>query len=199
MMLFEKQNLQHKAKSRARIIFNYFLKGLLIVVPLALTFFALRATILWADAKVDEIIKIDIPGMGVIIVMSAVTIIGYVGSKLFFSNLLDLLDDLLSRIPFIKIIYTSVKDFVEAFVGDKKKFTEPVMVEVSSSGVCKIGFITQKDLSTIGVEGYLAVYFPLSYALTGELYLVPVEKVKPIQGNSGELMKFIVSGGVTEL
>ncbi len=199
MMLFEKQNLQHKAKSRVRIIFNYFLKGLLIVVPLALTFFALRATILWADAKVDEIIKIDIPGMGVIIVMSAVTIIGYVGSKLFFSNLLDLLDDLLSRIPFIKIIYTSVKDFVEAFVGDKKKFTEPVMVEVSSSGVCKIGFITQKDLSTIGVEGYLAVYFPLSYALTGELYLVPAEKVKPIQGNSGELMKFIVSGGVTEL
>lgn len=199
MMQFEKENLQRSARSRFRILVNYFIKGLLIIVPLALTYLVLSSAIIWVDTTVDGMIHIDIPGMGILIMVAVITILGYVGSKLMFSNLLDLLDDLLSKVPFIKIVYTSVKDFIEAFVGDKKKFTEAVMVEVSSSGVCKLGFITQKDLTKLGIEGYIAVYFPLSYALTGEMYVVPKDKVKPITANSADLMKFIVSGGVTEL
>jgi uncharacterized membrane protein len=199
MIQFEKENLQRSARGRVRILVNYFIKGLLILIPLVLTFVLLHSTVVWVETTAEEIIPIDIPGMGILIVVGAITLLGYVGSRLFFSNLLDLLDDLLSKIPFIKIVYTSVKDFVEAFVGDKKKFTEPVMVEVSSSGVCKIGFVTQKDMSKIGVDGYMAVYFPLSYALTGEMYLVPSHKVKPIKANAAELMKFIVSGGITEI
>ena len=199
MMSFEKEHLQRSARSRVRILINYFIKGLLILVPLALTYLVLSSAIIWVDTTVDGLIHIDIPGVGVLIMIVAITILGYAGSGIMFSNLLDILDDLLSKVPFIKIVYTSVKDFIEAFVGDKKKFTEAVMVEVSSSGVCKLGFITQKDLSKLGISDYVAVYFPLSYALTGEMYVVPKEKVKPIKANSAELMKFIVSGGVTEL
>ena len=88
---------------------------------------------------------------------------------------------------------------MEAFVGDKKKFTEPVMVEITSTGVLKPGFVTQKDLSSLGLEDHVAVYFPHSYALSGVVYFVPKDKVKPIDKNSGNLMQFIVSGGVTDM
>lgn len=197
--MLETDFFRKSAQSRGRKLFNYFLKGLLILIPFALTYILLSSAIIWVDTRVDSLIHFDIPGMGIVIVLVGTTFIGFIGSRIFFSNLLDLLDDLLSRIPFIKIIYTSVKDFIEAFVGDKKKFTQPVLVEVSSSGVCKLGFITQKDLGKLGLDGYMAVYFPLSYAITGEMYVVPVQKIRMIEANSAELMKFIVSGGVTEL
>jgi uncharacterized membrane protein len=87
---------------------------------------------------------------------------------------------------------------MEAFVGDKKKFNHPVIVEMQP-GIFKPGFITQDDLSSLNLPGLAAIYFPHSYAFSGNLFLVEKERVKPFDGNSTEVMKFIVSGGVTDL
>jgi uncharacterized membrane protein len=146
----------------------------------------------------DDYVNVGIPAVGFLIVIASITFLGFIGSSLITKPLFSLMDDVLSKIPFVKIIYTSVKDFMEAFVGDKKKFNLPVLVEMSQ-GLYKPGFITQNDLSNLNLPGMCAVYFPHSYAFSGNLYLVDKNKVKPFDGNSTDVMKFIVSGGVTNL
>lgn len=185
-------------KNKAKKLLNYFLKGLLVTLPFAVTIGLIRSIVNWMDTFIDSIIKIDIPGVGFLIVISLITLLGYVGSSIITKPLFSLIDDFLSRIPFVKIIYTSVKDFMEAFVGDKRKFNEPVIMEFAE-GVYKPGFITQKDLSHLDMPGYVLVYCPHSYAFSGNVFFVAKEKIKPFKGNAADAMKFMVSGGVTNV
>jgi uncharacterized membrane protein len=108
---------------------------------------------------------------------------------------------LISQAPLIKVIYTSIKDFISAFVGKDRRFTEPVLVKVNrQSDIEKLGFITQKDLSNIGIpQGRVAVYLPHSYNFSGNLFIVPVENVTPLNAPPAEVMKFIVTAGVTSI
>ena len=137
-------------------------------------------------------------GIGFIVVIVGVTLIGWVCSSIISKPLFNLIDDFLSSLPFIKIIYTSVKDLMEAFVGEKKKFSKPVIVEFTE-GVYKPGFITQDDLFEINLPGLVGVYFPPSYAFSGNLFFIDKAKIKAYDGNPTDFMKFIVSGGVTEI
>lgn len=189
-----------RKKFTLRRIFNYFLGGLLIVLPLAATAWVIIISFNFLDGIIptQTILGKSVPGLGVLVVLTAITFIGFIGEGFIVKPMLDLIDHLLEKTPGIKIIYSSVKDLMEAFVGEKKKFSEAVAVEMSG-GIYKLGFITQKDLKVIGFEGFVAVYFPHSYNFSGNLFLVPAERIKPIAGNSSELMKFIVSGGVTEI
>lgn len=176
-------------------ILKYFLRGLLFSLPVVGTIFIIYKAVTGLDALID----VEVPGLGILIIISGITIIGYFASFILTQTLFDGIDSMIEKIPGVKFIYKPIKDMMQAFVGDKKKFTEPVMVEMTSSGIMKLGFITTKDLSKIGADGYVAVYFPHSYNFSGNLFLVPADKIKKIDGNSTELMKFIVSGGVTEL
>jgi len=189
-----KDKIKLSFRQRLAKLINYFLKGLLIVLPFAVTFSIVRSIVVSLDTYVD----VGIPAVGFLIVIASITFLGFIGSSLITKPLFSLLDDVLSKIPFVKIIYTSVKDFMEAFVGDKKKFNSPVLVEMSL-GMYKPGFITQTDLSNLKLPGLCAVYFPHSYAFSGNLFLVEKDKVKPFDGNSTDVMKFIVSGGVTNI
>jgi uncharacterized membrane protein len=133
--------------------------------------------------------------------LTFITLIGVLGSSILIKPILNSIDNFISRAPLVKIIYTSIKDFMSAFVGKEKKFTEPVLVKISKdSDVEKIGFITQRDLSALGIEsGKVAVYLPFSYTFSGNLFIVPTENVKPLNANSTEIMKFVVSAGVTTI
>jgi uncharacterized membrane protein len=185
-------------KQRIRYItsrlLNYFLKGLLIVLPFYITVSVIR----YIAEKLDQYFDVGVPAVGIFIVIASITVLGWLGSNIILKPMLNLIDDLLTRIPFVKIIYTSVKDFMEAFVGDKRKFNEAVLVELAP-GVHKPGFITQKDVSKLGLQGKVGVYFPHSYAFSGNLFFVDTDKVKPFPGNPADIMKFIVSGGVTDI
>ena len=181
-------------RQRLAKLINYFLRGLLIVLPFAVTFSIVRSIVV----TLDDYVNVGIPAVGFLIVIVSITFLGFIGSSLITKPLFSLMDDVLSKIPFVKIIYTSVKDFMEAFVGDKKKFNSPVLVEMSQ-GLYKPGFITQNDLCNLNLPGMCAVYFPHSYAFSGNLFLVDKNKVKPFDGNATDVMKFIVSGGVTNL
>ncbi len=182
-----------------RRLFNYFLGGLLISLPIAGTAYVLVTAFHLVDNIIDTqyFFGLSIPGLGLVLVLSFITFIGFIGEGLLTKPILDFFDHLLEKTPGIKVIYSMIKDFIEAFVGDKKKFTEGVAVEMTN-GIYKLGFVTGKDLSAIELEGLVAVYFPHSYNFSGNLFLVPKEKIKPLNGNSSELMKFIVSGGVTD-
>ena len=189
-----KDKIKINLRQRLAKLINYFLRGLLIVLPFAVTFSIVRSIVV----TLDDYVNVGIPAVGFLIVVVSITFLGFIGSSLITKPLFSLMDDVLSKIPFVKIIYTSVKDFMEAFVGDKKKFNTPVLVEMSQ-GVFKPGFITQTNLSALNLPGMCAVYFPHSYAFSGNLFLVNNDKVKPFDGNSADVMKFIVSGGVTHL
>lgn len=190
-----------KRKLTVRRLLNYFLGGLLIILPISLTAYMIS----WIFTTIDNLIDtsfflggLSIPGLGLLIILAVVTFIGFIAEGFIIKPIIDFIDHLLESTPGVKILYSFIKDFMEAFVGDKKKFNEPVAVEMNN-GLLKLGFITSKDLEVLGLDGYASVYFPHSYNFSGNVFLVPVEKVKPIKGNPSEIMKFIASGGVTEL
>lgn len=191
-MSFKKEKIKMSITQRIGKLINYFLRGLLIVLPFAVTYSIVKSIVF----TIDDYVNVGIPAVGFLIVVVSITLLGLIGSSLITKPLFSLIDDVLSKIPFVKIIYTSVKDFMEAFVGDKKKFNHPVLVEMSP-GLYKPGFITQDDLTELHLPGLSAVYFPHSYAFSGNLFLVEKNKIKPFDGNSTDVMKFIVSGGVT--
>ncbi|MBS1730000.1 MAG: DUF502 domain-containing protein [Bacteroidetes bacterium] len=196
-------------------IFYYFLQGLIIIAPVGITLYI----VLWLFNTVDNIlpniihtffprvIGVDadgnlkkIPGLGFIVVLLLVLIIGRISSSFLVSRMVDVLDTLLERTPGIKFIYTSIKDFLEAFTGNKKKFDKPVLVSVDAPGIWRIGFITQEDAAVFELVDYTVVYIPLSYALTGITYIIPRDKIKPLSNiSSANAMKFAVSGGVADI
>ncbi len=175
-------------------IIGYFLQGLLYLVPISATIYVVVKAVM----MVDSWVHLKVPGLGLLIIIVAVTLIGYLGGTLIVKRFFSL-EKLIEKTPLLKIIYTSVKDLLSAFVGKKKRFTEPVLVKMEG-GVERIGFITQKDLTHLGIsENKIGVYIPFSYALTGNLIIVPKENVTPIQGKSTDIMKFIISGGITTM
>lgn len=190
-------------------LLNYFFQGLLVVIPIAVTIFVIYKIITWIDnllpfqipVKLPGIGEVSLPGLGILTIVIAVTAFGYL-AKFFVANpFFVLLERILERTPLLKIIYTSVKDLIEAFVGEKKRFNQPVLVTVNKeSGVQRIGFITQKDLSVLGISSHkMAVYLPFSYGFNGQLLIVPAENVEKIDASGTEMMKFVISGGVTEV
>ena len=176
---------------------NYFLQGLLYIVPITVTLYV----VVWAFQKIDGILPFEFPGVGLIIIISLITIIGFLGSAVITSPINAFFQNLLKRAPLLKTIYSSVKDLMNTFVGNKKGFSEPVLVKVyENSTIERIGFITNEDVESLNIaKGKVLVYMPHSYAISGQLFVVEKKNVSPIDKSSAEIMKLIVSGGVTEI
>ena len=179
----------------AALILRYFFQGIIIVSPIAVT--------AWAAYSIFDIIDTQIPalprGVGFLIVIGSLIVLGWLGSTFFvWKFLIDFFDNILERTPFLKFIYGSVKDVVESFMGDKKKFTKPVLVKMRvNPEVYQVGFITQKDLGKMGLIDKVAVYLPHSYAVSGFLVIVDRDNVTELDINPSDAMKMAVSGGVT--
>lgn len=189
-------------------LINYFLQGLLFIVPITVTLWVLFRAMIWIDSllpfqvpiKIPGYNQIEIPGLGLLAIFFLVTVIGYFGTKFIRNPFTIYLEKLVEKAPLAKLIYTSVKDLISAFVGEKKRFNHPVMVKLDrNSEAWRVGFITNDNLSQVGMGmENVAVYLPFSYSFMGELIIVPRENIKPINSSGTEMMKFIISGGVTE-
>ncbi len=182
-------------------IFSYFLQGLLYIVPLAVTIYVIYAIVAYADSFFDHLNFLGfghIPGLGLIAMFFLICLIGYFGPTIISTPFAKLASTILNKAPLIRVIYSSVKELMNAFVGKERKFGTPVIVSLDDANILyRIGFITSQDLTNIGITDKIAVCFPNSYGLLAELVLVPTDKVKPLNANSADVMKFIVSGGVT--
>lgn len=177
-----------------RRLLNYFLRGLLILVPITLTVYIIVEALAW----VDSLIPVQVPGLGLLVVGGIIILFGYLASTLIARPVFDMIEEFLLQVPLISLIYSSIKDLLSAFVGDKKKFTQAVLVTMDeANGIQKLGFITQNDLEMLGVQGKVAVYLPHSYNFSGNFYIVPRERVTFINLPGADIMKFIVSGGVS--
>jgi len=185
-------------------LFRYFLQGLLLVAPAGLTIFVVYWVFNLIDGPIRNLIRdtfqLQIPGVGLVVTFLFIAGVGWIGQSFLFKPIGTLVERLFDRIPILKMIYTSVNDFLNAFVGEKKKFTKPVRVKVNLvSELEKVGFITAEDLTDLGLKDKVAVLFPHSYNWSGEMFLVPRELITPLNLPPGEVMKFALTGGVTRV
>lgn len=190
-------------------ILNYFLQGLLFVVPIAITLWVIFKSILWIDSllpfqvpiKVPGFKDIEIPGLGLLTIFVSIALVGLISARYIRNPLFMYTERMIERAPLVKLIYSSVKDLVEAFVGEKRRFNKPVLVRLEKdSQINRIGFITKEDLTDMGIDREMvAVYLPFSYSFAGELIILPRENITFLNTSGTDAMKFIISGGVTEI
>ena len=178
-------------------IINYFLQGLLYIVPIFVTLYV----VYWAFHKIDGILPFQFPGLGLIVIIALITLIGFTGSIIIASPINSFFQKLLKKAPLLETIYSSMKDLMRTFVGKKKGFEKAVLIKLyENSTIERIGFITNEDLKSLDIkEGKVLVYLPHSYAFSGQLFVVDRSYITPINGSSSEIMKLIVSGGITEI
>jgi uncharacterized membrane protein len=185
-------------------IIRYFVQGTLIIVPLAITVFVIAKIIGWIHSLFDRVGIIVNPVADPYIVLGSVILIifltGLLASTFLVKPLLLLFEGMIEKAPLVKIIYSSIKDFLSAFVGMEKRFNKPVLVKSSADGdTLQMGFVTQSALHELGLNEMVAVYLPISYAFSGRLIIVPKGNVTPINISASEAMKFIISGGVSKV
>jgi uncharacterized membrane protein len=195
-------SMRHRegAMKPVRTLGKYFLRGLIVVVPFAVTAIALRWLFLEIDTwvNVERLLNRKVPGAGLVLTAVAITLVGFLASNFATRWMFLALEDLLERTPLVKLVYTSLKDIVGAFVGEQKKFNRPVMVALTESGdVATLGFVTRTALTELGLADHVAVYVPQAYNIGGNVVVVPSIRVKPLDAEPAKVMTFIVSGGVT--
>jgi uncharacterized membrane protein len=191
-----------------RKLLQYFLQGLLILAPLAITAYS----IFWVVTSIDNLlpiftytdlqgnVKVQNYGIGFLIIIAILIIIGYFSSFFITGRVVSFVDKILEKTPGIKYIYSTTRDFFEAFAGDKKKFTKNVLANVDDNDVWRFGFITRDDMEEFGLKDYVTVYIPMAYSVAGNVYVIPKERVKPITNiSAAQTMKFAVSGGITDV
>lgn len=196
-------------------LIQIFFQGLIILAPIVITAWAVISLFNFIDGILPNLLNLlfpgilrsdafgypkSIPGLGFLVVIAIVMLVGYISSTFIVSKLVELFDNILERTPGVKIIYTTVKDFFEAFAGNKRKFDKAVLVSIEAIDVWRVGFITHEELSEFGLNEFIAVYVPQSYAFAGHLYMVKRERVRILSDvTSSDAMKFAISGGVTEI
>lgn len=174
-------------------LLRYFVRGCLVLVPLALTAWLIFVTLRF----IDQLLALPIPGLGFVVTISIVTLVGVFTSNVIGKRVFQLVDRFLSGMPLVKLLYNSLKDLIRAFVGDHKSFDRPAAVLMSPSGARVLGFVTRDALHALGMPDHVAVYFPQSYNFAGQLAVVPREHVELLDAPSAEVMTFIVSGGIS--
>jgi uncharacterized membrane protein len=192
-----------------------FFQGVVVLAPIGVTVWVVVSLFNWVDNFLPNLLNVLFPiqfaevngqipkvtGLGFLVALLLVLIVGWLSSLFFVERLVSVFDKVLEKTPGIKIIYSSVKDFLEAFAGNKKKFDQPILVNVDATDVWRIGFITQNDSAHFGLANFVTVYVPHSYAISGITYIVPPTRIKKLPKGLGaaEAMKYVVSGGVTTM
>jgi len=171
-----------------------FLRGLVIVVPIAVTVYLLVQAFL----SLDRLLRLPTPGLGIAILLGATILIGALAGNFVGRRFFGLTEKLFTRAPIVRIVYSAIKDLLEAFVGNKRRFDRPVTVEVTDH-LRTFGFITRDDLGSLGLPGDVAVYVPFSYTWDGCLLIVARDRVRPLEADSASVMALVVSGGVSRM
>ena len=175
-------------------LFNYFLRGLVVVVPVAVTIWVCYRIFV----AIDDLLGFAVAGIGFVIMIALVTLVGFLASTIVARTLGNAFDQLLARLPFVNLLYSSTKDMLNAFVGEKRRFDKPVLVSLTADGSVKVfGFLTAESLGSLGVAGSATVYVPTSYSVAGHVIVVPTSRVTRVDADAPEVMAYIVSGGVT--
>jgi uncharacterized membrane protein len=175
-------------------LLNYFFRGLIVLAPGVVTVY-----VFWLIfSAVDRWMGLRYPGLGIAITIVLITLFGFLASTVFARWIVRLMDGMFNRLPLVRLVYSSTKDLLDAFVGEKRRFDRPVVVATHADGVEKaFGFVTEESMTRFGLDDHVTVYLPFSYTFTGVIRVYPMRSVTPLATDSSELLAFVVSGGVT--
>jgi uncharacterized membrane protein len=177
-------------------LFRYFVQGLILTVPAAVTAYVCYV----AFTKIDGWLGVPIPGVGFVATLALITLVGFLGTTVVTRWFLSTFEEALAHLPFVRLVYTSTKDLLNAFVGEKRRFDKPVVVALTPDGAIRgLGYITQESADSLGALESVVVYFPQSYAFAGWTFVVPASRVTRVESVSSDFMAFVVSGGVTDV
>lgn len=182
-------------------LLKYFVQGLIIMSPLAITVGVVYYVITYFDKLLEDVLPWHFPGIGILAVFAGIVVIGYLAANLLSKSAEVYFEGLIQRTPVIKVIYFAVKDIVSAMIDKEKRFDKPVMVKLSEEAeIYKLGFITQEDVSELGFgDEMVCVFLPHSYNVSGNQFFVPKRNVRVVDQSSSEIMKFVMSGGMAKL
>jgi uncharacterized membrane protein len=179
-----------------KTLFGYFWRGCLVLLPAAATVYIA----FFIFTKIDNLVPVGVPGLGFALTVGVITLAGFLTSNVVGRAVIEVTEGWLTSVPLAKLIYTSIRDLINAFVGEKKRFDRPVAVTlVAGSPIRALGFVTRDRLDALGMGDQVAVYLPQSYNFAGNLVIVPRDQVEPLAISTTDLMTFVVSGGVSGL
>lgn len=179
-----------------RLLVRYFFRGLLVFVPAVLTI----AIVVFVFRAVDSLVGLPVPGAGFLATVVLIVVVGALASNFVTRRLFELVEAVFRRLPFVKILYSAIRDVTDAFVGERKGFDRPVTVVVNEAADLRaVGFLTRESLAQIGLPDHASVYLPQSYNFAGQMLVVPRRLVAPLEAPGADAMAFIVSGGAAEV
>lgn len=181
---------------------KYFLVGLVTLGPIILTLSVVKWIFFLLDGLLGRYLK-NTPyyftGLGLLITVIVILLIGMITSswlgKLIFTNV----DRLFQKVPGVRMIYSIIKDTINSIFGDKRSFSKVAVIRLPGTQMKLLGFVTSEDLTSLGSVGkdHVAIYILQSMQWAGHTLLVPKEDVEVIDAPVEEVMKFIVSAGIT--
>jgi uncharacterized membrane protein len=183
-----------------RRLIGWFLQGLVFVVPIGAIAYGLYLLFVEVDTwiNVEPLLNRSVPGAGIVLTVLLITAVGFLASNFATRWLFAAFESVVARTPLLKLLYSSLKDLVGAFVGETKRFDKPVLVQLGATPeVATIGFVTRQSLAELGLTDHVAVYVPQAYNIGGNVVVVPRERIRPLEADPGAVMSFVVSGGIT--
>lgn len=192
---------------------GYFFTGLIVLIPLVFTCYIVWKLFIGIDGLLNEKVthilnqgfQLDpgfqsIPGLGLLALALAIFFVGFIARNYFGKKLIKLSDNIMSRIPVVRHIYTTFQQISEAFLADHSDtFKRPVLLEYPRKGIYCIGFITQDTRGVVQQnldQDVYSVFLPTTPNPTsGFLLFVPKKDVKQLPISVEEALKLIISGG----
>ncbi len=191
--------LKSRINSPVRKAIGYFLQGLLVVIPIGATI----GILVWMYRGIQSWLDLGHVSWGafgiyILIGFGVIVLIGVFTKGVIAQQVMVFFEGIIDKAPGLNLIFGTTKDLTHAFVGEKKKFNKPVVVEISS-GLYRMGFMTQTSLSSIDMPEFVSVYLPYSYAFSGEMIIVHKDKIRRLDLEGSDVTKFVLSGGAAEL
>lgn len=185
-------------------ILKNFINGILTIVPIILVIFVIYKTFMFLDSLLGNVLRpylkeSYIPGIGLMTTLVLITILGWLSTRFISGSIIKLIDRLLEKIPFVKTVYSVIKDTVHSFLGEKKSFSKVALVSIPGTEMKSFGFITAENLETFyePLSQHVAVYIPQTFQVAGFTFLIPKAEIEIIDVKPEDAMKFILSGGMT--
>ena len=196
-----------KKKSLALILRNYFITGVVVLIPIGFTLYlskiliGISSKILPQNINPNSYLPISIPGIEIIISILFITFVGGLSLSFFGKKILKLIDDLFKRIPLLRTIYSAISQMTETFSKKDNDKKSVVLVEYPRKGVWAVGFATRENTTEMAKktnQKLINVFIPTTPNPTsGFLLMFPIDEVIYLNMNFEEASKFIVSAGTS--
>ena len=196
-----------KKKSLALILRNYFIAGVVVLIPIGFTLYlskvliGLSSKILPENINPNNYLPFAIPGIEIIISLVFITIVGGLSLSFLGKKILKLIDDLFKRIPLLRTIYSAISQMTETFSNKDNDKKSVVLVEYPRKGVWAVGFATRENTTEMAKktnQKLINVFIPTTPNPTsGFLLMFPIDDVIYLNMTFEEASKFIVSAGTS--